>query len=135
MSPALPIQVAKLEFDAKQSGWRHAGSDTDLEFVVAGHAAGPSARALAVAEFVLGDVSTFVTLAADYIKRKLEGAEALHQNSWHLEWVEFGIGERLEFEEFELFLTEARDVYALWSVRFRRQSAEFTPVSVTRTDW
>ena len=106
-----------------------------MEFVVAGGAAGPSARALAVAESVLGDVSTVVTVAVDYLKRKLDGAESLRDNSWYLEWIEFGVGERLEFEEFELFLSEARDTYALRSVRSRKQVAEFAPISVTRTDW
>lgn len=135
MSPALPIQVAKLKFDAKQSAWRHAGSDTDLEFLVAGSATGPSARSLAVAESVLGDISTFVSVAVDYLKRKFDGAHSLRDNSWYLEWAEFGVGERLEFDEFELFLSEERDTYALWSVRFRKQAVEFAPVSATRTDW
>jgi hypothetical protein len=135
MSPSLPIQVGKLKFDTKQSAWRHAGLDSDLEFVIAGCATGPSARSLAVAESVLSDVSTFVNAAVEYLKRKLSGAESVRDNSWHLEWAEFGIGERLEFDEFELFLSEARDTYALWSVRFRKQAAEFVAVSVTRTDW
>jgi hypothetical protein len=136
MSLALPIQVSKLAFDGKKpGGWRHAGSDSDLEFIVAGDEAGPSARALAVAESVLADVSTFTTQATDYLKRKLDGAAVLRDNSWYLEWAEFGIGERLEFAEFELYLTEERDVYALWSVRFRRKALEFAPISVTRTDW
>jgi hypothetical protein len=135
MPPALPIQVSKLKFDAKQLTWRHASSDSDLEFVVAGGETGPSPRALAVAESVLADVSTVVTVAIDYLKRKLDGAESLRDNSWYLEWAEFGVGERLEFDEFELFLSETRDPYALWSVRFRKQAAEFAPISVTRTDW
>jgi hypothetical protein len=135
MSPALPIQVSKLKFDAKQLAWRHAGSDTDLEFIVAGGETGPAPRALAVAESVLADVSTVVTVAVDYLKRKLDGAESLRDNSWYLEWVEFGVGERLEFDEFELFLSEARDAYTLWSVRFRKKTAEFAPISVTRADW
>jgi hypothetical protein len=63
MSPVLPIQISKLRFDAKQPGWRYPGSDTDLEFIIAGDEAGPSARALSVAESVLIDVSPFVTQA------------------------------------------------------------------------
>src|SRR5689334_9429318 len=100
MSPAPPIQVSKLKFDAKQSTWRHAGSDSDLEFVIAGSATGPSARALTVAESVLGGISTFVTVAVDYLKHKLDGAQSLQDNSWYLEWAEFGVGECLEFDEF-----------------------------------
>jgi hypothetical protein len=128
-----------MTFGERPGIWRTAFSMPPIEINLGGDATGPLPANVEMAQACESQLDGVLSKAVAYVAKHIAQASAI-SGAPEIEWIDFGLSNYGEHQEFELFFSD-HATYVLWAVRFGLQTDPQTramrlfPVGFSRRSW